>query len=354
MRQFLAALALILGSTPSSAQWLDRPWQGIPRTADGAPDLTAPTPRGPDGKPDLTGIWDGDPPLARLDPRIVQPWVMELALQRQQEYYRTRPYYQCLPSGPEAEQSAEWKRFVQTPTMLVILDDDLSYRVVHMDGRELEANPVPSWTGYSVGRWEGDTLVVESNGYNEQTWMSRRGVSHSEQLHITERYRRTDFGHLELEVTVDDPGAFTEPWGYSVEFELAADTEMLEAICDRSSNEWSGGTLSDRADRALELPDETLERYVGSYTGVYGGGERTFDVVLTDGQLIATITRGYTSSGLGAAGPGEGAPRVLVPQSETLFDGLGLGFQFIVNDEGVVNELIVTHISGNYTYVRDD
>lgn len=353
MKQFLVTLALVLGAAPISAQWLDRPWTGIPRTADGAPDLTAPTPRGPDGKPDLTGIWDGDPPLARLDPTILEPWVMELALQRQQAYYRERPYYQCLPSGPEAEQSAGWKRIVQTPAMIVILDDELTYRVIHMDGRELEANPVPSWTGYSVGRWEGDTLVVESNGYNEQTWLSRRGVSHSEQLHITERYERTDFGHLQIEVTITDPGAFSEPWGYDVEMELAADTEMLEAVCDRSSDAWSG-SLSDFTSQAIDVPVEILERYVGSYTGVYGGSERTFDVVLSDGELVATITRGYTSSGLGAAGLGEGAPRVLVPQSETLFDGLGLSFQFVVGAEGVATELIVTHISGNYTYTRDE
>ena len=352
MKRFLSALLLLACSTPVLAQWLDRPWQGIPRTSDGAPDLAAPAPRGPDGKPDLTGIWNGEPPLARLDPRILEPWVMELALQRQQEYYKERPYYQCLPSGPEAEQSADWKRFVQTPDMLVILDDDLSYRVIHTDGRELEANPVPSWTGYSVGRWDGDTLIVESNGYNEYTWISRRGVSHSEQLHITERYRRPDFGHLRLDVTITDPGAFSEPWGYTVEFELAADTEMLEAICDYSSESWSGN-LSDFTDRAVSLPIEILERYVGAYTGVYGGAERTFDVTLADGQLIATITRGYTSSGLGAAGLGEGAPRVLVPQSETQFDGLGLGFRFVVDDEDVANELIVTHISGNYTYVRE-
>lgn len=353
MKQFLAALLLFAGTMPSSAQWLDRPWPDIPRTADGAPDLTAPAPRGTDGKPDLTGVWNGDPPLARLDPTILQPWVTELALQRQQEYYKTRPYYQCLPSGPEAELSAGWKRFIQTPAMIVILDDELTYRVIHMDGRELEANPVPSWAGYSVGRWEGDTLVVESNGYNDQTWVSRRGVSHSEQLRITERYRRPDFGRLQVEVTVTDPGAFTEPWAFNVEMEIAADTEMLEAVCDHSSEGWSGN-LSDFTDRAVAVPPEILERYVGAYTGVYGGTERTFEVSLSNGELIATIVAGYTSSGLGAAGLGEGAPRVLVPQSETLFDGLGLSFQFVVDDEGIAKELIVTHISGNYTYVRDE
>ena len=135
--------------------------------------------------------------------------------------------------------------------------------------------------------------------------------------------------------------------------ERAADTEMLEAICDRSSDGWTGN-LSDSTDRAVSVPAETLERYVGAYTGVYGGAERTFDVTLSNGELTATIIRGYTSSGLGAAGLGEGAPRLLVPQSETQFDGLGLGFRFVVGDDGVATELIVTHISGNYTYTRDE
>lgn len=352
MKQVFAALLLFVGATPGSAQWLDLPWQGIPRTADGAPDLTAPAPRGPDGKPDLTGVWNGEPPLARLDPAILQPWVTELALQRQQEYYKERPYYQCLPSGPEAEQFGGWKRFVQTPDMIAILDDDLRYRVIHTDGRDLEADPFPSWAGYSAGRWDGDTLVVDSTGFNDRTWVSRRGVSHTEALRITERYRRPDFGHLQIEVTVTDPGAFTEPWGFTVDMELAADTQMLEAVCDRSSDGWTG-SLSDVADRAISLPTEVLERYVGAYTGRYGGDDRTYEVSLSDGQLVATITAGYTSSGLGAAGLSEGAPRVLVPLSETLFDGLGLAYQFVEDDEDGVIDLVVTHISGNYTYARE-
>ena len=105
--------------------------------------------------------------------------------------------YNCLPSGPEADKAAAWKRILQTPTAIAILNEDLTYRVIHMDGRELEANPAPSWMGYSVGRWEGDTLIVESNGFNEKTWLSRYGQSHTEALRVTERYRRRDVGHLE-------------------------------------------------------------------------------------------------------------------------------------------------------------
>ena len=173
---------------------------------------------------------------ARPDPANLQPWVIDLARQHQQEYYKARPMYQCRPSGPEAERFGGWKRILQTPTAIAILNDDLTYRVIHMDGRELEANPAPSWMGYSVGRWEGDTLVVDSNGFNDKTWVSRYGVSHTEALRMTERYRRPDFGHLQLEVTFTDPGAYAKPWGFTADMALAADTEMLEAVCERSSD----------------------------------------------------------------------------------------------------------------------
>jgi len=351
MKLFLAALMLFAGTMPAAAQWLDRPWPGIPRTADGKPDLTAPAPRGPDGKPDLTGVWNAPPPVARLDPATLQPWVSDLVRQRQQEYFKTRPYFQCLPSGPETEQSGGWKRFLQTPTALAILNEDLTYRVIHMDGRELEANPLPSWTGYSVGRWDGDTLVVDSAGFNDKTWVSRYGVSHTEALRITERYRRPDFGHLQVEVTFTDPDAFVKPWGFTVNMALAADTDMLESVCERDSENWAG-SLSDAANRAVSVPPEVLARYVGVYTGIYGGSERTYEVSLSDGQLIATIVGAYDAVGLGAAGLDEGAPRLLVPRSQTLFEGLGLGYRFIVNDEGVATDLMVIHVTGDYQYSR--
>ena len=193
MKLFLAVLMLFAGTIPASAQWLDRAWPGIPRTADGTPNLTAPAPPGPDGQPDLTGVWNAPPPVARPDPATLQPWVTDLARRRQQEYYKMRPFFRCLPSGPETERSGGWKRFIQTPTTIAILSDDLTYRVIHMDGRELEADPLPSWTGYSVGRWDGDTLVVDSAGFNDKTWVSRYGVSHTEALRITERYRLAHF-----------------------------------------------------------------------------------------------------------------------------------------------------------------
>lgn len=351
MKLFLATLLLLAGTSPAAAQWLDRPWPGIPRTADGKPDLGAPAPRGPDGKPDLSGVWNGRPPFAGIDPDTLRPWVTERMLERQQDYYKTRPLYECLPSGPETDAYGGWKRIVQTPATIVILNEDLTYRVIHTDGRELEAEPASSWMGYSVGRWDGDTLVVDSTGYNEKTWVNRNGVSHTEALRITERYRRPDFGHLEAEVTVSDPGAFTKPWSFSVNMTLAADTEMLESVCERGSEHWEG-SLSDAADREVVVPPEVLEKYVGVYTGIYGGNERTYEVSISEGRLIATIVGGFNASGLGAPLLDEGAPRPLVALSQTLFEGLGLGYRFIVDEEGVATDLMVSHVSGDYRFAR--
>ena len=336
MRLMFAALALIVGTTPAAAQWLDRPWAGIPRTADGKPNLSAPAPRGPDGKPDLTGIWSGPVPEIEFDPADAQPWVNDLIRQRQREYHKGRPLYNCLPSGPEADRAAGWKRILQTPTLIAILNEDLSHRVIHMDGRELEANPAPSWMGVSVGRWEGDALIVESAGFNEKTWLSRYGQSHTEALRVREVYRRRDFGHLDVEVTFTDPRAYTKPWGFTAAMELNPDTEMLESICERSSDEWQGGKVA--ADTAVKVAPEVLARYVGVYHGRYGGEKRVIEVTLSGDQLIAKVT--------GRAAVDGGEMRPLIPQDQTTFDGVGIIYQFVVGANGVATALDEIHISG--------
>jgi hypothetical protein len=351
MRLLLAALVLMVGTIPAEAQWLDRKTPGIPRTPDGKPNLTAPAPRGPDGTPDLTGVWEASNVVARPDPANLQPWVLDLARQHQQEYYKARPFYQCRPSGPEAERFGGWRRILQMPAALAILNDDLTSRVIHTDGRELEVNPAPSWMGYSVGRWDGDTLVVESTGFNDKTWVSRYGISHTAALRMTERYRRRDFGHMQVEVTFTDPGAYKKPWGFTADMALAADTEMLEAVCEKSSDAWAG-RLSQAANQAVSVPPDVLARYVGVYTGIYGGNRRTYEVSLSGGHLIAKIVGEAVEGGLGAAGLEDGAERPLVPQSQTVFEGLGLGYQFIVDDKGVATDLVVIHISGPYRYSR--
>ncbi len=348
MRLLLAALALMTVTTPAAAQWLDWKTPGIPRKADGAPNLTAPAPRGPDGKPDLSGVWNGPTIPARPDPANLQPWVLDRVGERQREYYKTRPMYECLPSGPEAERFGGWKRMLQTPTAIAILNDDLTYRVINMDGRQLETSPAPSWMGYSVGHWDGDTLVVDSTGFNDKTWTSRYGVSHTEALRTTERYRRVDFGHLELEVTYTDPGAYAKPWGFKTTMALAADTEMLEQVCERSSEHWA---TSDAA--VVTVPPDVLARYVGVYTGVYGGQQRTIEVTLSNGELLAKfVGGGDIEGGLGAIGLDPNAARPLVPRSQTRFEGAGLGYEFIVDDKGAATDLVEIHITGPYKFAR--
>jgi hypothetical protein len=349
MRVFLAALVLLVGTIPADAQWLDRKTPGIPRTPDGKPNLTAPAPRGPDGKPDLSGVWNGENVVARPDPAALQSWVIDQARKYQQAYFKERPYYQCRPSGPEAERFGGWKRFLQTPAAIAILNDDLTYRVIHMDGRTLEEDPAPQWMGYSVGRWEGDTLVVDSVGFNDKTWTSRYGVSHTEKLRTTERYRRTDFGHLQVEVTYNDPGAYAKPWGFMENMALAADTEMLESICEWSSDNW---TVTDAA--KVSVPPDVLARYVGVYSGIYGGNKRTIEVSLSGGQLMVKIVGAADiEGGLGTAGLDPDAAQPLVPRSQTLFEGFGLGFQFVVDDKGAVTDLVEIHISGPYKFPRE-
>jgi hypothetical protein len=339
MRLFLAVLILAAGAMPADAQWVDRPWPGIPRTADGRPNLTAPAPRGPDGKPDFTGVWNGETPDPRVDPINAQPWVNDLVRQRDQDYHRGRPSFQCRPSGLESDEFGGWKRILQTPATLVILDDDLTYRVIHMDGRQLEANPAPSWQGYSAGRWDGDTLVVESNGFNDKTWLTPEGLAHTEALRATERYRRTDFGHLHIEVTFTDPGAYARPWGFTLEKTLAVDTEMLESVCESGTEHWFV-----KPETAVTVAPEVLARYVGTYSGAYATRPRTVEVSLSGGQLIAKI--------IGSANFDGGEIRPLAAHSQTLFESLGLGYQFIVDDKGNATALVEIHISGAYRYVR--
>jgi hypothetical protein len=349
MRLFLAALTFVVAATPAGAQWLDRKTPGIPRKADGSPNLSAPAPRTADGKPDLSGVWNGANVVARPDPANLKPSVLDRARESQQEYFKTRPFYQCLPSGPEAERFGGWKRVIQTPTEIAILNDDLTYRVIFMDGRQLEKNMAGNFMGYSVGRWEGDTLVVDSVGFNDKTWTSRYGITHTESLRTTERYRRTDFGHMQVEVTYTDPDSYVKPWGFKGDMELAADTEMLEQVCERSSEHWStsnGPTVS--------VPHDVLARYVGTYSGIYGGNKRTINVTLNGDQLMVKIVGAADiEGGLGTAGLNPDDPQPLLPRSNTLFEGFGLGFQFIVDAKGNPTDLVEIHISGPYRFPRE-
>src|SRR5262245_24315840 len=217
MKRLVATLILLASTTPVAAQWLDVQKPGIPRTADGKPNLSAPAPRTADGKPDLNGLWRPARTSGDLrDASKIQAWARTEMAEHERNYYKDGPHMQCLPQGPSYIAGAGGgggglRRIVQSPAVIAILNADMTYRQIFTDGRALESDPLPIFMGYSVGRWDGDTLVVTSNGYNDKTWLHPEGLAHTEKLRVTERYRRPDFGHLQVEVTYEDPGTFDTP-----------------------------------------------------------------------------------------------------------------------------------------------
>jgi hypothetical protein len=254
---------------PASAQWLRHPDAAIPRTKEGAPNLSAAAPRTPDGKPDLSGVWEADPsppeefarllgPAAKefaatapgdgpvLVPKYIlniladmkpgedpmRPEAAKLLQQRMQNFGKDIPTSHCQPGGvPFSTMIAPFK-MVQTPRQIVmLLEDNNPPRQLYTDGRTLPPDPWPAWMGYSSGRWNGDTLVIETRGFNDRTWLDGIGHPHSESLHVTERFHRRDVGHMDIEMTFDDPNMYTRAFTITVGFHLVPDTDVLEAVC---------------------------------------------------------------------------------------------------------------------------
>ena len=205
-----AVLGLAVAS--AEAQWITLKTTGIPRTMDGKPNLKAPAPR-QSGTPDLAGLWRftavpyTNNVTADLKTGEIDPAAIALYQQRQEDLFKDDPStFRCLPSGPrQLYAPASWVRIIQTPSMIVMLYEDLTYRQIFMDGRQLPNDPNPSFMGYSVGHWDGDTLVVDSLGFNETTWLDYGGHPHSDALKMNERIRRTNLGHLEVAVRIEDP-----------------------------------------------------------------------------------------------------------------------------------------------------
>jgi hypothetical protein len=294
MKRQLAALILLAAATSVSAQWLDLKTPGVPRTADGKPNLTAPAPRSADGHPELTGLWRGAGTKGDLrDATKIQAWARETMSAHEKTYYKEGPHMQCLPIGPGSVTggggAGGLRRIVQGPGAIAVLNGDLTYRTIFTDGRKLEADPLPTWMGYSVGHWDKDTLVVESNGYNDKTWLHPEGLVHTDKLRVTERYSRPDFGHMQVEVTYDDPGTFVSPLHVAVALEYAADDEILEYVCneapDGGTKHWVGDKISDNAAPKVDLPAQVLSRYVGTYKGYWLDSMTTLVVTLKDGAL---------------------------------------------------------------------
>jgi hypothetical protein len=247
--------ALLLLAAPVAAQWIDYPTPGVPKNADGSPNLNAPAPRTPDGKPDLSGIWRPDrnqvcPPDGCPDNQMseqfldlgwgvtgglpYQPWAAALVKDRASRAGGDDPTSACLPAGiVRLHTFPSFNKILQAPGLLVILNErEDTYRQIFTDGRPLPRDPLPTWKGYSVGRWEGDTLVVESNGFpDDKIWLDRKGSPLTGAATITERFRRVSYGRMQVDVTINDPKAYTAPFTVTLNEYIALNSELLDFVC---------------------------------------------------------------------------------------------------------------------------
>ena len=250
------ALAALLASLPAAAQWVGYPTAGVPRKADGKVDMAAPAPRLANGKPDFSGIWISDRtepgqetisdtsslPSGRHMANMgvdfegglpYQPWQLPIVKKRTENLAIDDPHIRCLPDFfLRAYGLPHMLKFVHTPDLLVMLNEmNAGYRQVFTDGRALPEDPTPSWQGYSSAKWDGDTLVVDTIGMRDDTWIDWNGSVVTEAAKIREEIRRIDFGHLEIKATVDDPKAYTKPWTVTLKQRLVVDAELIDEIC---------------------------------------------------------------------------------------------------------------------------
>ena len=239
--------AALMTLVPASAQWLKYPTAGMPRTPDGKPNLSAPAPKTADGKADLSGLWKANNGkylfnlAADLAPGEApfQPWAAEVYKQRVDNLGKDRPSARCIPHGVPDEVAVAGYPFkiLQTPGLVIILYEEFEhFRQIFTDGRALPKDPNPTLLGYSIGRWEGDDLIVDTAGFSDVSWLDDPGHPHTEALHVTERFHRPDFGHLEIRVTIDDPKTYTRPWSANESFTFLPDTEILENICENEKD----------------------------------------------------------------------------------------------------------------------
>lgn len=242
-----AGAALLSMASVAGAQWPSYPWKDMPRTADGKVDPNARPRRLADGHIDLSGFWLPTNPVkhllnlaADLEPDAVplQPWARAMYEERIRTNGRDHPGARCLPSGiPEKNNIPDGLKLVQTPDVTIFLYESRTiYRQVFTDGRPLPpADVQPTWMGYSVGRWEGDTFVVETRHSNGQAWLDMRGLPATDALRVIERYTRPTIGRIDIAVTIDDPKAYTRPWTVDLSWSLVPDTDLIESICEENN-----------------------------------------------------------------------------------------------------------------------
>jgi len=249
MRVAFSIAVLVLASVPVYAQWTNAPPANIPRTPDGNPDLSAPAPRLLNAQPDLSGIWKPDNSYGgkpanfaanlQVDDIPYQPWAKALLEERKTAVHEIEDSSAlCLPQGMPRMIAApgQW-RLMQTRDYIAILYEafGILWRQIFLDGREVADDAQPTYLGYSTGKWDGDVLVVNSRGFNGEFWIDQQGKPVTDALQVTERYHRKDFGHMDVEITIDDPKAYTKPWTFMEHFRLLTDTELMEAICNENN-----------------------------------------------------------------------------------------------------------------------
>jgi hypothetical protein len=337
----IAAAIMLCASAQS--QWLNYPTPGTPRTADGKPNLAAPAPRAADGKPDLSGVWSGPGPgaydrnIARdLKPADIQPWAEALYQQRVREMGKDAPRANCLPDPFAYYHMVDIARIVQTPALIVMLYQGTTnsvHRTIFTDGRPLPQDPNPTWMGYSIGHWEADTLVVDTAGFNDRGWLDIEGHPHTEALHISERFRRRDFGHMDLELTLNDPKTFTRPFTVKIAKTLVPDTDLLESICenDHSVPHMVGAV-------PVTLAPSTLQKYVGTYE--YAQGRQAVISIEADLLFLQEGTNPLR--------------RPLAADSEKVFISRTEGdrLEFTIDPQGAVTGFIYHGGSGDRKAVR--
>jgi hypothetical protein len=267
-RRFALAVACVLaGPIGLLAQWPPYPDRNQPRRPDGAVDLTAPAPRTPAGTPDFTGVWQnawfvdgqvlplpaspaGEPPAATFGdvfanfppPLPLQPWAARLKAARKEQNSKDNPDAHCLPMGlMQFHMHPQPRKIVQTPDVLIVLyEGNAGIRQIFTDGRALPPNDAqPWWYGYSVGRWEGDTLVVTTSNFRDGGWLDIDGSPLTDAATLTERWRRTSYGSMLIDVTIDDPKAYTRPFDLRVHHRLMVDArfdaDLIEFICQENN-----------------------------------------------------------------------------------------------------------------------
>jgi hypothetical protein len=260
----LVAAIFAIATVPTKAQWINYPTPRMPRTADGKPNLSAPAPRAADGKPDLSGLWRAEPAgaveVTRMfgdltpfivpgdDPSQFSKYFLNILSDFKPGEEPIRPNRPgalatqpkrnpCLPSLFLTSQLIDAGfKLIQTPDEIVILYAAWNFRQIYMDGRKPPADPQPLWWGYSVGTWEGDKLVVDTTGFNDKTSLGL-GHSHSDALRLIERFRRRDFGHMDVEVTIDDPKIYTKPFTIKFTELLLPDSDVMEYVCEENEQD---------------------------------------------------------------------------------------------------------------------